>query len=73
MTGYTFLNFLSFAQIYPTGCMPNPYVSSKCFISKIKYMFGGLDFFRLKVPQSPLQYINRDRPKIICFVLSNYH
>ena len=31
-----------------------PYVSSKYFILKIKSMFGGFEFFRLKVPQSPL-------------------
>ena len=35
-----------------------PYVSSKCCISKIKYMFGGFEFFRLKVPQSPLRVEN---------------
>ena len=37
-----------------TPLMPYPYVSSKCFIYKIIYMFGGFEFFRLKVPQSPL-------------------
>ena len=31
-----------------------PYVSSKDFILKIKSMLGGFEFFRLKVPQSPL-------------------
>ena len=35
-----------------------PYVSSKCFIYKIIYIFGGFEFFRLKVPQSPL-YVAR--------------
>ena len=31
-----------------------PYVSSKYFILKIKSVFGEFEFFRLKVPQSPL-------------------
>ena len=38
-------------------CPSMGYISicvTKCFISKIIYMLGGFEFFRLMVPQSPL-------------------
>ena len=57
MQGYTFLKiFISCSNI--PHWMLYPYVSSKCLILKIRYMFGGSDFFRLKVPQSPLLGVN---------------
>ena len=39
-----------------------PYVSSKYFILKIKSVFGGFEFFRLKVLQSPLGLIVANIP-----------